>query len=37
VVSDPELVRVVEAWEDLPANIRVAILALVATVSPVKR
>jgi hypothetical protein len=29
--TDPELARVAEAWPDLPAHIKAAVLALVAT------
>jgi hypothetical protein len=29
--SDPELKRVIDAWPDLPAHVRAAVLAIVAT------
>ena len=31
-VEDPDVVRIVEAWPSLPANVRAAILALISVV-----
>jgi hypothetical protein len=32
--ADPDLARVVNAWPDLPAHVRLAVMALVGTVAP---
>jgi hypothetical protein len=31
VTSDPALARLIDAWPDLPAHIRAAVLALIET------
>jgi hypothetical protein len=32
VIADPELERIIDAWPDLPPNIKAAVLALVGAV-----